>query len=59
VIDLAILGVSDGQTGYVHSVFTLRWEDSDWRIVHTPEGAPFSGVQPLPSLAGYVPWSGT
>ncbi|WP_380169635.1 hypothetical protein [Jannaschia sp. R86511] len=59
VIDLAILGVSDGQTGYVHSAFTLRWEDSDWRIVHTPEGAPFSGVQTLPSLAGYVPWSGT
>ena len=59
VIDLAILGVSDGQTGYVHSAFTLRWEDNDWRIVHTPEGAPFSGVQTLPSLAGYVPWSGT
>lgn len=59
VIDLAIRGVSNNQTGFVHSVFTLRWEEGDWRVVHTPEGAPFAGVQTLPSLAGYVPWSGT
>lgn len=59
VIDLALLGVTDGQTVTAHTAFTLRWERDDWRIVHNPDGAPFSTIQVLPSLAGYVPWSGT
>lgn len=59
VINLAVLGVSDGQAVDAHTAFTLRWERDDWRVVHTPEGAPFSAIQLLPSMAGYVPWSGT
>lgn len=59
VIDLAVLGVSDGQTVTAHTAFTLRWERGDWRVVHNSNGAPFSPIQAIPGLAGYVPWSGT
>jgi hypothetical protein len=59
VIDLAVLGVADQQGVYAHTPMTLRWERDDWRLVYSPEGAPFPRVQALPSLAGYVPWSGT
>ena len=59
VIDLALLGVADGQTVTAHTAFTLRWERDDWRVVHNPDGAPFSPIQAIPGLAGYVPWSGT
>ncbi|MFC5382133.1 hypothetical protein [Aquipuribacter nitratireducens] len=59
VIDLAVLGVADQQGVYAHTPMTLRWERGDWRLVYSPEGAPFPRVQALPGLAGYVPWSGT
>ncbi len=59
VIDLAVLGVSDAETVTAHTAFTLRWERGDWRVVHTSTGAPFSPIQAIPGLAGYVPWSGT
>jgi len=59
VIDLAIQTVTDAQNVTVRAPFTLRWERDDWRVVHTSEGAPFGTLQPVPSLAGYVPWSGT
>lgn len=59
VIDLAVLGVAEQQGVYAHTPMTLRWEQGDWRLVYSPEGAPFPRVQALPGLAGYVPWSGT
>ena len=59
VIDLAIQTVTDAQNVTVRAPFTLRWERDDWRVVHTSEGAPFGTLQAVPSLAGYVPWSGT
>ncbi|MFC3690352.1 hypothetical protein [Aquipuribacter hungaricus] len=59
VIDLAMLAATREQVVTVHTPVTLRWEQGDWRLVFGPEGAPFPRLQAAPSLAGYVPWSGT
>lgn len=58
VVDLAIRVDRPGAAGYTHLSATLRWERRDWKLAFSQAGEPFDGTQQIPSLAGYVPWSG-
>ncbi len=55
VIDL----VARTKTGLLQtSTSTVDWVDGDWKLVLTPDSS--AGTYPvvIPSLAGYIPWSG-
>ena len=59
VVDLALSASTNSQAATVHTPITLRWERGDWRLVYGPDGSPFPVLEAVPSLAGYIPWSGT
>lgn len=40
------------------STSTVRWMDGDWKLQLTPNHQVGTAPIPVPSLAGYVPWSG-
>jgi len=51
--------ITRAKTGQLQtSTSTVDWVDGDWKLVFTPAGS--VGTYPLvvPSLAGYIPWSG-
>lgn len=58
VIDLAFRADRPGATGYFHLSSTVRWEGGDWKLVFSQAGDPFDSTQQIPSLSGYIPWSG-
>lgn len=39
-------------------VFSLKWVDGDWKVVLAPTGDLPTPMSQLPSLAGYISWSG-
>lgn len=54
-IDIALrttTGVTAAQS------FALRWVDGDWKILLAPSGDLPSPMAQLPSLSGFIPWSG-
>lgn len=55
VVDLAVRAGTGGQASLGVS---LRWEDGDWKVILPPSGEAYDGIQPIPDLTGYVPWSG-
>lgn len=59
IIDLALrVAADDNSTGYVHLPVSLQWERADWRLVVPSGGDLTDGIQAIPDLTGYVPWSG-
>ncbi|MDX6728445.1 MAG: hypothetical protein QOK49_3250 [Baekduia sp.] len=56
-IDLGLKVITSTAVGYAHTVLTMRWEDRDWKAEAPPTGQQ-SPTQVLPSLAGYLPWTG-
>lgn len=55
MISLAIGLVGEGQASMP---VTLEWSGTDWLMQLPADGNIAAGIQALPSLAGYVPWSG-
>lgn len=55
VVDLALRGANGG---FAHLPVTLRWQGGDWKVVVPPDGDLASGVQAVPDLTGYTPWTG-
>ncbi|MEU5854595.1 hypothetical protein ACFW53_00925 [Nocardiopsis dassonvillei] len=53
-IDLA-LHHSNGVTAS-HTT-DLKWEEGDWKIETTSEGAPIIPMTQIPDASGYIPWS--
>lgn len=54
-IDLAFR-TSKGAIG--GAVLNLQWSGGDWKIRVADDGSELSPVVQLPSIAGYIPWSG-
>lgn len=54
-IDLA---VATGSGGLAHFPLSLVWTEGDWLVQLPVTGSPYSAAQPLPNLAGYVPFRG-
>ncbi len=54
-IDIA-LRTSNG--AIAAQVFTFKWVDGDWKVVLAPSGDLPSPMSQLPSLSGYILWSG-
>lgn len=47
-----------GQTNsYPRLSIAMQWYDGDWRAIPQAGPALFVAVAPVPSLAGFVPWS--
>ena len=44
--------------GLAGAPLTLVWEDGDWKVDLPADGNPAGQASAIPSLAGYVPWSG-
>jgi len=55
-IDLALSVTSEGGA-LVSYPTVLRWEDGDWKVVLTENGAPIA-PGPLTNLGGYLVWAG-
>ena len=55
MISLALGLVGGGQASMP---VTLEWSGSDWLMQLPADGNVGTGIQELPTLAGYVPWSG-
>jgi hypothetical protein len=55
MINLAIALVGSGQASFP---VTLEWSGDDWLMQIPADGNFGTGIQELPSLTGYVPWSG-
>lgn len=54
-VDLALEGVGERETVTLSMIYTLVWENGDWKLqVDDPE-VPIDVVS-LPSLTGYIPW---
>lgn len=54
VVDIALHVRGDA----VHLPVTLRWQEGDWKVALPDSGLPFTAIQQLPTLSGYVPWTG-
>lgn len=52
------LAVRTGAGGLAHFPLALVFIDGDWRIQLPVTGSPYGAVQSLPTLGGYVTWSG-
>jgi hypothetical protein len=51
--------VTRAKTGQLQtSTSTVDWVDGDWKLVFTPAGSVSTYPLAVPSLAGYIPWSG-
>ena len=55
MMNLAVDVAGSGQAAFP---MTLQWSGSDWLVQLPADGKVLAGLQPLRSLAGYVPWSG-
>lgn len=55
-VDLGLKVTTSTAVGYAHTVLTMRWEGGDWKAEAPPAGQ--SPTQVLPSLEGYLPWTG-
>lgn len=54
-VDVAIR-TSTGAVGA--QAFTLKWVEGDWKVLLAPNGDLPSRLSQLPSLSGYIAWSG-
>ncbi len=54
-IDIAFRGVGRGVTVYGSAIFSLTWEDGDWKLLPKDPDDPLPTVE-LPDLAGYTSW---
>lgn len=55
LIDLAIQGEGSGQSVTMSAVYTLTWEDGDWKILVTDAESPVN-FSTISSTEGYVEW---
>ncbi|EWT04614.1 hypothetical protein N864_09000 [Intrasporangium chromatireducens Q5-1] len=54
-VDIALRGSSQGQTVNLSMVYTLEWENGDWKLTVTDPSAPIN-VATIPDLSGYIAW---
>ncbi|RCK69938.1 hypothetical protein DT076_07915 [Desertihabitans brevis] len=54
-VDVAMEASGQGQQIILSAVYTLAWEDGDWKLQVTDPTVPFD-VSTLPDLSGYVAW---
>lgn len=54
-IDIAARNSAGGMISFVTEV---KWSDGDWKLVVQDNGQPAVPMRQLPSLVGYLPWSG-
>lgn len=54
-IDVAVRGSAGGQSVNLSMVYTLVWEDGDWKLSVTDPNAPIN-VANIPDLMGYISW---
>ena len=45
--------------GTARAPLALVWMDGDWLVDLPPTGDPYTAIESVPDLTGYVPWSGT
>lgn len=45
-------------SGYASQVIDLTWQQGDWKVRFSDDGNFLSPANGLPSLTGYIPWSG-
>lgn len=54
-VDVAVRGATGGQTVNLSMVYSLVWEEGDWKLRVDDPRAPID-VATLPDLAGYITW---
>ncbi len=54
-VDVAVRGKTEGQTVNLSMVYSLVWQNGDWKLQVADPEAPFD-VAHVPDLVGYVAW---
>ncbi|MDA3145767.1 hypothetical protein JSO19_00040 [Leucobacter sp. UCMA 4100] len=54
-VDVGIRGDGKGKSIYISTIYSLSWENGDWRLDVDASGEPGQVAQ-LPNLAGYALW---
>ena len=54
-VDIGVRGSTEGQTVTLSMVYTLVWEDGDWKLEVNDPSSPLN-VANIPDLSGYTTW---
>lgn len=54
-VDIAVRGSSQGQSVTLSMIYSLVWENGDWKLTVSNPAAPIN-VAVIPDLAGYITW---
>lgn len=54
-VDIALRGTAQGKTVYLSAIYSLIWENGDWKLTVSDPDNPINTAT-IPDVVGYIPW---